>query len=122
MINAGKAHFAVVRGVSGNYDQCIKEDGVNSSIDIQLAMEQHQIYCQTLQQLGLELIRIDADDRLPDCCFVEDTAIIVGETAVITRMQAGSRAMETSAVKKRLANYKTVKIFYLQLLLTAEMY
>lgn len=108
-MNAEKAHFAVVRGVSGNYDRCIQENGHHNKIDFQLAREQHQQYCQTLQQLGLTLIKVDADDNLPDCCFIEDTAIIAGETAIITRMQAPSRALETTEVKKLLANYKTTK-------------
>lgn len=109
MINASSAQFAVVRGVSANYDQCIKPKGHNSRIDLQLAREQHLKYCLTLQQLGLTLLTVDADDRLPDCCFVEDTAIIVGETAIITHMEASSRALETKEVKKLLASYKTTK-------------
>lgn len=108
MIHAKEVHFAVVRGVSGNYDQCIKPKGNNSGIDIQLTREQHRRYCQTLQQLGLTLLQVDADDRLPDCCFVEDTAIVAGETAIITRMQAPSRVLETAAVKKLFASYKTI--------------
>jgi dimethylargininase len=109
LINLEKAQYAVVRGVSRNYERCIQENGVNNRIDLQLAGEQHQRYCQTLQQLGLTLIKVDADDNLPDCCFVEDTAIIAGETTIITRMQAPSRALETIEVKKLLANYKTTK-------------
>jgi dimethylargininase len=109
VINAPSAQFAVVRGVSANYDQCIKPNGLNNRIDLELAREQHRQYSQTLQQLGLTLLKVDADDSLPDCCFVEDTTIIAGATAIINHMQSPSRALETTEVKKLLADYKTKK-------------
>lgn len=109
MIHAENAQFAVVRGLSANYDRCIKPDGQNNRIDLELTRKQHRLYGLTLLQLGLTLIRVEGDDNLPDCCFVEDTTIIAGKTAIITRMQAPSRALETAEVQKLLANYKTTK-------------
>jgi dimethylargininase len=44
--------------------------------DYQLALEQHAIYCTALEQCGLQLIRLAADERYPDGCFVEDGAIV----------------------------------------------
>ncbi|HEX3014808.1 MAG TPA: arginine deiminase family protein, partial [Desulfobacteria bacterium] len=99
----------VVRNVSANYDNCIKPNGHSSRIDLQLAREQHLAYCLTLQQLGLTLLNVNAVDSLPDCCFVEDTAIVAGATAIITHMKAPTRAQETTEVKKLLENYKTAK-------------
>src|SRR5437773_912062 len=42
------------------------------------ALEQHAAYCAALEQCGLELIRLEADERYPDSCFVEDAAIVFG--------------------------------------------
>jgi dimethylargininase len=42
------------------------------------ALEQHAAYCAALEQCGLTLIRLEADEEYPDSCFVEDTAILVG--------------------------------------------
>src|SRR5256885_6595079 len=44
--------------------------------DHQLALEQHAAYCAALEQCGLQLIRLEADERYPDSCFVEDAAIV----------------------------------------------
>ena len=94
---------AIVRGVPDTFDRCIKPHGVNDSIDIGLAREQHAAYCAVLEELGLELIRLDADDRYPDCCFVEDTVVVAGETAVVCEMGAQSRRGEEAAVANALS-------------------
>lgn len=109
MIHAENAQFAVVRGLSANYDRCIKPDGHNNRIDLELTRKQHRLYGLTLLQLGLTLISVEADDNLPDCCFVEDTTIIAGAKAIITNMKSPSRALETVEVKKLLSNYKKIK-------------
>ena len=44
--------------------------------DYQLALEQHAAYCAALEQCGLQLISLEADERYPDSCFVEDAAIV----------------------------------------------
>lgn len=94
----GTRRYAIVRGVAGNFDNCIKPHGEPSAIDMDLARRQHASYCSLLETLGLELIRLDADDRFPDCCFVEDTAVVAGETAIICEMGASSRRGEEEAV------------------------
>jgi dimethylargininase len=61
-----------------------------------------------LEQLGLDLIRLEPDDRFPDCCFVEDTATVVGDSAIISRMAAGSRVGEEVEVRKVLARDRQI--------------
>jgi dimethylargininase len=94
--------YAIVRGVATTYGRCIRPAGSRDDIDVNLARKQHAAYCETLGQLGLTLIEIEPDDRFPDSCFVEDTAIVVGAKAIITRMAAGSRLGEEVEVKKHL--------------------
>jgi len=101
--------YALVRGVPGTYDRCIKPGGQYERIDVALAREQHGQYRLALQDLGLTVVRIDTDERFPDCCFIEDTAIVAGETAIISRMGSPSRAMETVYVKKTISNYKKTR-------------
>jgi dimethylargininase len=88
---------AIVRGVPDSFDDCIKPHG-GGPIDINLAREQHAHYCTTLETLGLELIRLDPDDRFPDSCFVEDTAVAGRGWAVVCHMGASSRRGEEAAV------------------------
>jgi dimethylargininase len=41
------------------------------------ALKQHAAYCAALEQCGLRLTRLDADERYPDSTFVEDTAVML---------------------------------------------
>ena len=59
--------------------------------DLDLALAQHRAYCEALAASGLEVIGLLADDRYPDSCFVEDTAIVTARGAVLTRPGAPSR-------------------------------
>jgi dimethylargininase len=68
-------------------------------MNLSLALQQHQKYCNTLAELGFDLIELPADEVHPDSCFVEDTAIIHGERAVIARMARESRRGEELSVR-----------------------
>jgi len=73
-------------------------------------LDQHKAYCDTLQELGLELILLAPDDRLPDSCFVEDTAIIHQNKAFITRMATSSRRGEEASTGEELKKYLNVSV------------
>ena len=98
---------AVVRDVPDCFDRAIQPDGA-LLIDVDLAKQQHLHYCTALEELGLSLIPIEPDNTLPDSCYVEDTAIIVGDRAVIANPGADSRRPETSAVEDALRQHKTI--------------
>jgi dimethylargininase len=100
------ARFAVVRPVPSSYDHCVRTS--TERIDVELAGQQHKRYCKALQRLGLKLIWIEGDDSLPDSCFVEDTALVFGERAVICSMSVDSRAAEVVGVAKVLEKLKQV--------------
>lgn len=99
---------ALVRHLPATFDDCIKPPETKQPIDLALAREQHRGYRDTLQSLGLELIEIGADDAYPDCVFVEDTAIIAGETAVLSRFGVEARSGEENAVGPVLDRFKRV--------------
>ncbi|MCJ7469995.1 arginine deiminase family protein, partial [Candidatus Bathyarchaeota archaeon] len=46
------------------------------------------------------------DNALPDSCFVEDTAVVFGEKAVICNMRVKSRANEVAEVAKAMSELK----------------
>jgi dimethylargininase len=76
--------------------------------DYELAMEQHESYVQALRSLGLDVIVLDPLPDHPDAYFVEDTAVITPDVAVITIPGAESRRGETDAIEPVLAQYRTV--------------
>jgi dimethylargininase len=101
-MNTRQGRFALVRGVAGTYDSCIRPPESSSSIDVDLAREQHSRYCLVLESLGLEMIIVESDESYPDCCFVEDPAVVVGGTGVILNVGAPSRTGESAAVREAL--------------------
>jgi dimethylargininase len=61
-----------------------------AEIDLDVARAQHRAYEQTLEALGCKLVSLPVEPDLPDSVFVEDTATVLDEIAVITRSGAGS--------------------------------
>ncbi|MEP6819394.1 MAG: arginine deiminase family protein [bacterium] len=45
--------------------------------DYERALRQHALYCDALEQCGLDLTRLERDEGYPDSTFVEDTAVLV---------------------------------------------
>ncbi len=93
---------ALVRAPTESYAECLRLDS-SRSIDAGKAIAQHAAYCRVLAECGVEVIPLPPEPDLPDACFVEDTAVIVGDVAVICRPGAAPRRRETSAVMEHLA-------------------
>ncbi len=100
-----KTLYALVRGIPDSFDQCIKPEVGPQAIDIPLARVQHKAYVDALSLLGCVVIMLPPDDRLPDCPFVEDTAVVLGGRALITRPGAPSRRGEEAAVAEVLGHF-----------------
>jgi len=94
---------AIVRPPAATFEHCIRPEGSVDPIDRALARRQHDAYAAVLAGQGIDVIRVDADDRYPDCCFVEDPVVIVGGTAVVCAMAALSRRGEGDALERVLA-------------------
>jgi dimethylargininase len=73
--------------------------------DLARARAQHAAYCQALEGCGLTLRRLPEDPGYPDSTFVEDTAILVGSRAILTRPGAPSRAGEVAAIRGALSAF-----------------
>src|SRR5258708_39706866 len=61
------------------------------AIDVSRALVQHDMYRATLAMCGLDVHRLDDAEAFPDGVFVEDTAVVGDEVAVITRPGAACR-------------------------------
>ena len=100
-----RATHAVTRKPSENFSSGITTSGLGKP-DYKKALIQHEAYCEALKQCGLDVITLDADDRYPDSCFVEDTAVVLDEIAVITSPGAESRRGEENEIEKLLAQFR----------------
>ncbi|HTX73145.1 MAG TPA: arginine deiminase family protein [Rectinemataceae bacterium] len=73
--------------------------------DYSRALRQHDAYIAALESCGLSVEVLDADERFPDSCFVEDVAVCTGRFAMITRPGADSRRDETVSILPVLARH-----------------
>ncbi|XP_067226989.1 N(G),N(G)-dimethylarginine dimethylaminohydrolase 1 isoform X1 [Chanodichthys erythropterus] len=102
MSGFGGFTHAVVRAIP---ESLAKEALRTGSLEVDLlkAQKEHDEYVSVLKhRLGLEVVELPADETLPDCVFVEDAAVVCGDTALITRPGAESRRKETEAMKDTL--------------------
>ncbi len=77
------------------------------------AVKQHKDYIRALANKGIEVIILGKDENFPDSVFVEDTAVLTKEFAIITNPGARSRKGEIAEVQKKLGtiyrNINTIK-------------
>lgn len=95
--------IAVTRDVSPSIARAELTHLQRVPIDYERAREQHEQYRALLASLGCEVISLPGDAAHPDCVFIEDTAIVLDDLAVITRPGAASRRGEVSVVAEALA-------------------
>lgn len=95
---------AVVRPPSANFAEGLTSVRLGAPVYAQ-ALKQHEAYCAALEQCGLELVRLEADERYPDSTFVEDAAVITERGAILTRPGAPSRTGEVVGVREALAQF-----------------
>lgn len=87
--------------------------------DYHKAIHQHNEYIKALKECGLGILILPADENFPDSTFVEDTALLTPEVAIITNPGAVSRKGEKNEIRKVIESfYKKVKTIQMKKLLT----
>jgi dimethylargininase len=80
-----------------------------TAVDSARALRQHADYCDALRSCGAEVITLDTNRQLPDCVFVEDTAIVLDEVAVMMSMGAESRRAEPAGIEPTLRRFRAIE-------------
>jgi dimethylargininase len=99
---------ALTRRVSLRLGECELTFIDRQPIDYPRAAQQHCQYQQLLRNLGAKVIELPTDDQCPDCCFLEDTALVLDEVAVITRPGSDARRREVEGVAPTIMKYRNV--------------
>jgi dimethylargininase len=100
------SRLALTREVSPAIRRCELVHLERRPIDVELARAQHHAYEAALRGAGCQVRTLPAEASLPDSVFVEDTAVVLDEVAVITRPGAESRRPEAGAVAAILGEYR----------------
>ena len=95
---------AIVRAPSATYASGLTSVDLGAPV-LELALQQHEVYCRALEDCGLILTRLEPDERYPDSTFVEDAAVLTERGAIITRPGAASRLGETEEIERLLREH-----------------
>ena len=99
---------AIVRSPSDALARCELTYLARQPIDMALARDQHRAYVDTLRRHGVDVEVLPPEPDLPDAVFVEDTAIVLDECAIITRPGVDSRWGETAGVAAALTSVRSL--------------
>lgn len=93
-----KVTHAFVRDLADSFaTDSLRDSEPEVPIDMPLARAQHAAYVEALRSVVPHVTQLEADESLPDCVFVEDTAIAVGDRVVLCTPGHPSRRRETEA-------------------------
>jgi len=95
--------LALLRRVPDSFVGCVTRRPPVPPLDPVLARDQQEGYRACLEQGGFEVVMLAGDEAHPDCAFVEDTAMVLGESALVTRPGHPSRRGEVGPVALALA-------------------
>jgi dimethylargininase len=99
---------AIVRTPAETFSRGITTGALGKPIFEKMQV-QHRAYIQTLQNLGLDVVVLPPLPEFPDAHFVEDTAVVTPQVAVIARPGADSRQGEEKEVAPVLARYRPIR-------------
>lgn len=83
--------------------------------DYERALKQHDAYIEALKCCGVTVTVLEADEKFPDSCFVEDVAVITRTCAIITNPGAATRNGEKERIIPAIRKFfKDDEIEYIQ--------
>ena len=105
MANDGTAHArALVRRPGPRLLEALVAHPTGTAVDGDLAGHQWRGYVDALRAEGWEIIEVPPAEDCPDAVFVEDTVVVCGDLAVITRPGADERKPEVAGTEATLAS------------------
>jgi dimethylargininase len=100
--------IALTRAVPPSIDRCELTHMAREPIDHARAVHEHAVYEDTLRGLGCRVERLPALPDNPDAVFVEDTALVFDDIAVMARPGAASRRAEVDSTASALTAYRAL--------------
>jgi dimethylargininase len=78
-------------------------------IDMPLALRQHAAYCALLRELGADVRTLETNASHADAVFVEDTALVLDEVAIMMMPGAKSRRQEPHGIEREISKYRSIR-------------
>ena len=100
---------AIARKPAKNFAQGLTTTVSAKPPQYELLLAQHKTYIETLKSCGLEVTLLDPLPDYPDAYFVEDTAVVTPDVAVITNPGAEARKGEAESMVPVLAEFRKIE-------------
>lgn len=97
---------ALLHAVSARLPACELTFAAPAPIDVAIARAQHAAYAALLRRLGVAVTVVDVSPDHADSVFVEDTAVVLDELAILAAMGAASRHAEVTAIRPLLTRWR----------------
>lgn len=93
---------ALVHVPSARLVDAVRTHVAHEAIDPDRARAQHEGYVRMLEGAGVTVRALDVNREEPDAVFIEDTAVVLDEVAVVASMGTPSRAKEPAGIEPEL--------------------
>ena len=100
---------AIARKPNKNFAKGITTAVSAEPPNFELLRRQHETYLETLKSCGLDITILDPLPDYPDAYFVEDTAVVTPDVAVITNPGAEARRGEEEFMAPVLAGFRKIE-------------
>lgn len=100
--------IAITHVPSPRMNECVVTHVERRPIDVAIAQRQHEAYRRALAECGAEVRLLDVNAAMPDCVFIEDTAVVLDELAIMTSPGAPSRRGEPAGIEIELAKDRRI--------------
>ena len=100
---------AFTRGVSPSIGDCKLTFMDREQLDVDVATRQHEAYTQCLKNMGVQVMPLEPLSEAPDAVFIQDTAVVVDEVAIVATMGAACRAGEVESVAEALSSHRPLR-------------
>ena len=81
----------------------------DAALDHEIALREHEGYRAALERCGCRVIVLEVNREYPDSVFVEDTALVLDETAIMMSPGAPSRRDEPRAIERALREFRPIE-------------
>ncbi|MBS0260877.1 MAG: dimethylargininase [Planctomycetes bacterium] len=98
--------IALTRWPSPRMTECQLTYLDRAPLDLERVVTEHAGYCQALAECGARVTTLAGAAEFPDCTFIEDTAVVLDELALICRLGTASRQGEEVEIARRLETYR----------------
>jgi dimethylargininase len=93
---------------SPNMQACQRTFVPQAAIAHERTLAQHAAYCEALRACRVNVVTLNVNAQHPDSTFLEDTAIVLDEVAVLTSMGTPARREEPRGIEPILRQHREV--------------